>query len=68
LAEAMNLYLARGLRAGPAQPEPDEVIHVRMVPLSAAVRMVMRGAIKDGKTISGILWLSQSRESSKPHR
>jgi hypothetical protein len=41
---------------------------VRMVPLSAAVRMVMRGAIKDGKTISGILWLSQSRESSKPHR
>lgn len=68
LAEAMNLYLARGLRAGRAQPEPDEVIHVRMVPLSAAVRMVMRGAIKDGKTISGILWLSQSRESSKPHR
>jgi ADP-ribose pyrophosphatase len=68
LAEAMNLYLARGLRAGPAQPEPDEVIHVRMVPLSAAVRMVMRGAIRDGKTISGILWLSQSRESSKPHR
>jgi ADP-ribose pyrophosphatase len=68
LAEAMNLYLARGLRAGPAQPEPDEVIHLRMVPLSAAVRMVMRGAIKDGKTISGILWLSQSRESSKPHR
>jgi ADP-ribose pyrophosphatase len=68
LAEAMNLYLARGLRAGSAQPEPDEVIHVRMVPLSAAVRMVMRGAIKDGKTISGILWLSQSRESSKPHR
>jgi ADP-ribose pyrophosphatase len=68
LAEAMNLYLARGLRAGPAQPEPDEVIHVRMVPLSAAVRMVMRGAIKDGKTISGILWLSQSREGSKPHR
>jgi ADP-ribose pyrophosphatase len=68
LAEAMNLYLARGLRAGRAQPEPDEVIHVRMVPLSAAVRMVMRGAIKDGKTISGILWLSQSREGSKPHR
>jgi ADP-ribose diphosphatase len=68
LAEAMNLYLARGLRAGPAQPEADEVIHVRMVPLSAAVRMVMRGTIKDGKTISGILWLSQSREGSKPRK
>ena len=68
LAEAMNLYFARGLRAGPAQPEADEVIQVRMVPLSAAVRMVMRGTIKDGKTIAGVLWLSQSRKGSKPHR
>jgi ADP-ribose pyrophosphatase len=68
LAEAMNLYFARGLRTGPAQPEADEVIHLRMVPLSAAVRMVMRGTIKDGKTICGILWLSQSREGSKPRK
>jgi ADP-ribose pyrophosphatase len=68
LAEAMNLYFARDLRAGPAQPEADEVIQVRMVPLSAAVRMVMRGTIKDGKTIAGILWLSQSRRGPKPHR
>ena len=68
LAEAMNLYFARGLRAGPAQPEADEVIHIRMVPLSAAVRMVMRGTIKDGKTIAGVLWLSQSRRSSKPRK
>ena len=68
LAEAMNVYFARGLRAGTAQPEDDEVIKVRMVPLSAAVRMVMRSTIKDGKTIAGILWLSQSRKGSKPHR
>jgi ADP-ribose pyrophosphatase len=68
LAEAMNLYFARGLRAGPAQPEADEVIQIRMVPLSAAVRMVMRGTIKDGKTIAGILWLSQSRKGSKPRK
>lgn len=68
LAETMNLYLARGLRAGQAQPEADEVIHIRRVPLSAAVRMVMRGTIKDGKTIAGILWLNQSQGSSKPRR
>jgi ADP-ribose pyrophosphatase len=68
LAEAMNLYFARGLRAGPAQPEADEVIKIRMVPLSAAVRMVMRGTIKDGKTIAGVLWLSQSRRGSKPRK
>jgi ADP-ribose pyrophosphatase len=68
LAEAMNLYFARGLRAGPAQPEADEVIHIRMVPLSAAVRMVMRGTIRDGKTIAGVLWLSQFRRGSKPRK
>jgi ADP-ribose diphosphatase len=68
LAETMNLFLARGLRRGLAQPEPDEVIHLRMVPLSAAVRMVMRGTIKDAKTISGVLWLNQSHAGSKPHR
>ena len=68
LAEAMNLYFARGLRPGPAQPEADEVIQVRRVLLSAAVRMVMRGTIKDGKTIAGILWLSQSRKGSKPRK
>jgi ADP-ribose pyrophosphatase len=67
LAETMNLYLARGLRPGQAQPEADEVIHIRMVPLSAAVRMVMSGTIKDAKTISGVLWLQQSRAGSKPH-
>lgn len=68
LAEAMNLYFAQGLRAGQAQPEADEVIHIRLVPLSFAVRMVMRGTIKDGKTIAGILWLSQSKDGSKPRR
>ncbi len=68
LAETMNLFLARGLRRGRARPEPDEVIHLRMVPLSVAVRMVMRGTIKDAKTISGVLWLNQSLAASKPHR
>ena len=68
LAETMNLYLARGLRAGQAQPEADEVIHIRMLSLSAAVGMVMRGTIKDAKTICGILWLKQSQKGAKPHR
>jgi ADP-ribose pyrophosphatase len=68
LAETMSLYLARRLRAGQAQPEADEVIQIRMVPLSAAVRMVMRGTIKDAKTIAAILWLNQSKSRPKPRR
>jgi ADP-ribose diphosphatase len=59
VAETMSIYLATGLRAGIAQPEEDEVIETKFFPLSAAVRMVMAGRIHDGKTISGVLWLSQ---------
>jgi ADP-ribose pyrophosphatase len=57
VAETMSVYLATGLRAGPAQPEADEVIHKRMLPLSAALRMVLGGTIRDAKTISSVLWL-----------
>jgi ADP-ribose pyrophosphatase len=62
LAETMDIYSARGLGRGQAQPEPDEVISIRMVPLSTAVRMVMKGTIRDAKTIAGVLWLNQSRK------
>jgi len=68
VAETMNLYLARGLRAGVAQPEADEMIQQRMVPLSTAVRWVLRRTIRDAKTISGVLWLSHQRNPSKPHQ
>ncbi len=57
VAETMAIYLATGLTAGAAQPEEDEIIHIRMLPLPAAVRMVLNGTIRDAKTISGILWL-----------
>jgi len=57
MAETMSVFLATGLRAGIAQPEADEIIYKRLVPLPTAVRMVTSGTIRDGKTISGILWL-----------
>jgi ADP-ribose pyrophosphatase len=57
MAETMSVFLATGLRAGIAQPEADEIIYKRMVPLPAAVRMVTSGTIRDGKTISSVLWL-----------
>ena len=68
VAETMNVYLARGLRAGKAQPEADELIQQRLVPLKDAVHWVMSGTILDAKTISGVLWLSQQRNPSKVHR
>ena len=57
VAETMSVYLATGLRSGTAQPEADEVIHMRLVPLSTALGMVLGGTIRDAKTISSVLWL-----------
>jgi len=60
VAETMAVFLATGLRAGEAQPEDDEIIYKRMVPLPAAVRMVLNGTIRDAKTISSVLWLDHT--------
>ena len=57
VAETMSVFLATGLRPGEAQPEQDEVIYKRLVPLPAALKMVIGGTIRDAKTISSILWL-----------
>lgn len=57
VAETMAVFLASGLREGEAEPEEDEVIHIKMVPLPNAVHMVLKGKIRDAKTISSILWL-----------
>ena len=59
LDETMTIYLARGLRAGKAQPEPDEKIATKFFALSEAKRMALNGRIRDAKTICGILWLAQ---------
>ncbi len=64
VAETMAVYLATGLRKGEAQPEEDEVIDMRMVPLPTAVRMVIRGTIRDAKTISSVLWLNHVSRSA----
>jgi ADP-ribose pyrophosphatase len=57
VAETMAVYLATGLQKGVAEPEEDEIIRKRMVPLPSALRMVLNGTIRDAKTITSILWL-----------
>lgn len=60
LDETMTIYLARDLTAGEAQPEDDESIECTLMPLTRATEMVLSGAIRDGKTIAGVLWLAES--------
>lgn len=63
VAEAMSIYLARGLKLGTAQPEDDEVIEISLISLRRAVSMVVRGEIQDAKTIAGIFWLDHQQRS-----
>lgn len=63
VAETMSVYMATGLRMGIAKPEPDELIRVRMVALSVAIRMVLNGTIGDAKTIASVLWLDHELRS-----
>ena len=58
VAETMAIFLATGLKPGPAQPEADEVIVTRFFSLDAALKMVRNNTIRDAKTISGVLWLA----------
>ena len=62
LDETMAVYLASGLLPGEAEPEEDELIEIRFFPLSGLVRKILRGEIRDGKTIAGVLWLQQQEQ------
>ncbi len=65
VAETMAVYLATGLNAGEAEPEEDEIIQKRMVPLSRVVAMILKGTIRDAKTISSVLWLDRTRARNR---
>jgi ADP-ribose pyrophosphatase len=60
LDETMTIFFARELTAGDAQPEDDECIECELIPLSKVVDMILSGKIPDGKTIAGVLWLTES--------
>ncbi len=55
LGESMKVFIAEGLVAGDAHPEEDEEIDFRLVKLSDLLRMIEKGAIKDGKTLTSVL-------------
>lgn len=61
LEETMTVYLARGLKPGPARPEADEVIEHELVPVSVVLDWIISGKIRDGKTVASVLWLSHTK-------
>jgi ADP-ribose pyrophosphatase len=63
LGESMKVFLAEGLVAGDAHPEDDEQIEFRLVKLSDVLKMIEKGLILDGKTLTSVLLYS--RQTSK---
>ena len=53
--EKIAIYLAEDLTQGETSPDEDEFLGLVRMPLDEAVSMVMRGEIRDGKTICGLL-------------
>ena len=53
--EKIAIYLAQGLSEGKTHPDEDEFLGVVRMPLEEAIAMVMRGEIRDSKTICGLL-------------
>jgi ADP-ribose pyrophosphatase len=66
LGESMMVFLAEGLEAGDPHPEADEQIELRLVKLSELLRMIEKGAIRDGKTLTSVLLYA--RKNSRGRR
>ncbi|MGI6412451.1 MAG: NUDIX hydrolase [Syntrophomonadaceae bacterium] len=61
-SEKIYLFLATGLEAGAAHPDPDEMVETIKIPIKQAYNMIFEGKIKDGKSIIGIqyaYWLGR---------
>lgn len=53
--EVIYMYLAQGLSYGETDPDEDEFLNIKKIPLDRAVDMIMKGEIKDAKTQAAIL-------------
>ncbi len=65
LGESMQIFIAEGLIPGDAHPEEDEQIEFRLVRLSDLLRMIDKGAIKDGKTLTSVLLYARQLAKKK---
>ena len=58
VSEQLTLFLATGLTAVPARPEPDELVHPELLSLSQALAKIRSGDLCDAKSMVG-LFLAQ---------
>ena len=65
LGEWMQVFLAEGLTAGEAKPEPDEKLEIYQVRLSEVLRLIDAGEIRDGKTLVSVMLYDRLRKKKK---
>ena len=58
--EKIAIYLAQDLTQGQTHPDEDEFLDLVRIPLDEAVEKIMRGEIRDGKTICGLLMAKEA--------
>lgn len=63
--EKIGIYLAQGLSQGDTHPDEDEFLGLVRIPLEDAIAMVMRGEIRDSKTICGLMMAREVIRSQK---
>lgn len=64
--ERMHLFAARDLRPAEAEGDEDEIIRVVRVPFRRAIGMVLRGRVRDAKSIAGLLmWHERAGRAGK---
>ncbi len=63
--EVIHLFAAVGFETGCNDPDDDEFIRTRALPLETLVDMVMRGEIRDAKTQIALLKVARLRESGQ---
>ncbi|HEY5315366.1 MAG TPA: NUDIX hydrolase [Pirellulales bacterium] len=64
LDELMRLYVATGLTVGPQRLDEGEEIETQVVDWDECLRLVQQGAIRDGKSLVGILLYDNLRRNS----
>ncbi|GBD37323.1 ADP-ribose pyrophosphatase [bacterium HR36] len=63
LSECMHLFLAEDLQPTQQKLDPGEDIELEILPFEEALARVLRGEIRDGKTMIGLLFYDRWRRS-----
>lgn len=69
LKEKITMYLALGLTPGETNPDEDEFLRVKKVPIDELVHEILAGNVPDGKTQAGVLraklWLENAKGADR---